>query len=90
MICCRNTGFRSMKFYNNKESKHANEFIISGAIKSFAYLETKTANKQTDFNQQFKSMSRKQLQVYYECPQLLSPTKMQRHRHVNQFFQNKK
>ena len=51
MICCRNTGFRSMKFYNNKESKHANEFIISGAIKCFAYLETKRANKQTDFNQ---------------------------------------
>ena len=40
-----------MKFYNNKESKHANEFIISGAIKSFAYLETKRANEQTDFNQ---------------------------------------
>ena len=51
MICCRNTGFRSMKFFDNKESKHANELIFSGAIKSFAYLETKRANKQTDFNQ---------------------------------------
>ena len=51
MASCRNTGFRSVKFYNNKKSKYASEFIISGAIKRFVYLETKKANKQTDFNQ---------------------------------------
>ena len=51
MASCRNTGSRSVKFYNNKESKHASEFIISGAIKSFVHLETKKANKQTDFKQ---------------------------------------
>ena len=51
MASCGNTGSRSVKFYNNKESKNASEFIISGAIKSFAHLETKKANKQTDFNQ---------------------------------------
>ena len=49
MASCGNTGSRSVKFYNNKESKNASEF--SGAIKSFAHLETKKANKQTDFNQ---------------------------------------
>ena len=51
MVPCLYAGFRSVKFYNNRESKHANEFIISGAIKCFVYLETKKANKQTDFNQ---------------------------------------
>ena len=51
MVTCRNTGFRSVKFYNNKESKHANEFTISGAINFFLYLERKKANKQTDSNQ---------------------------------------
>ena len=57
MASCRNTGSRSAKFYNNKKSKPASEFIISGAIKSFVHLETKKGNKQTDFNQQFESMS---------------------------------
>ena len=51
MASSRNTGFRSVKFYNNKESKYVSEFIISGAIKRFVYLETKKENKQTDFNQ---------------------------------------
>ena len=51
MASCQNTGFRLVKFYNNKESKHASEFIISGTIKGFVYLETKKANKQTDINQ---------------------------------------
>ena len=51
MASCRNTGFRSVKFYNNKGSKYDSEFIISGAIKRFVYLETKKPNKQTDFNQ---------------------------------------
>ena len=41
MASCRNTGFRSVKFYNNKESKYDSEFIISGAVKRFVYLETK-------------------------------------------------
>ena len=41
MASCRNTGSRSVKFYNNKKSKHASEFIISGAMKSFVHLETK-------------------------------------------------
>ena len=51
MASCRNTGSRSVKLYKNKESKHASEFIISGAMKRFVYLETKKGNKQTDFNQ---------------------------------------
>ena len=51
MASCRNTGSRSVKLYKNKESKHATEFIISGAMKRFVYLETKKGNKQTDFNQ---------------------------------------
>ena len=51
MASCRNMGSRSVKFYNNKKSKHASEFIISGAMKSFVHLETKKGNKQTDFNQ---------------------------------------
>ena len=51
MASCRNTDSRSVKFYKNKESKHAREFIISGDMKRFIYLETKKGNKQTDFNQ---------------------------------------
>ena len=51
MVSWRNTGFRSLKFYNNRESKHANEFIISGAIKIFVYLEKKKKTNKPDFNQ---------------------------------------
>ena len=51
MASCRNTVSRSVQFYNNKESKNASEFIISGATKSFVHLETKKVNKQTDFKQ---------------------------------------
>ena len=51
MVSCRNTGFRSIKFYNNKESKHANEFTISGAIIFFCIWRQKKANKQTDLHQ---------------------------------------
>ena len=48
MVSCRNTGFRSIKFYNNKESKHANEFIISGAINLFCiWRQKKQTNKPT-------------------------------------------
>ena len=49
MVTCQNTGFRSVKLYNNKEREHANKFIIYGAIKCLAYTETKKANKQTGF-----------------------------------------
>ena len=48
MISCRNTGSRSVKFCNNKGSKHANEFTISGAINLF-YIQRqkKQTNKPT-------------------------------------------
>ena len=45
---CQNTGFRSVKLYNNRISKHANEFIIYGAIKNLVYMKIKNANKQTN------------------------------------------
>ena len=46
---CQNTGFRSVKFYNNRESKYANDFIIYGAIKGLVYMQTKKTNKQNGF-----------------------------------------
>ena len=48
MASCGNTGSRSVKFYNNKESKNASEFIISGAIKVLRiWRQKKQTNKPT-------------------------------------------